>query len=355
MRSGVVSPPVVGVAPTTVAVGGPPEAGVGAGPGAGTGTGRSCANAAVATRNVTNAPTRITTAPRTRLFRCDLSIFSTMAAASLVQAGAHAIRYARDVQQQTADDVWARIEALARERPGGVIATDGDGTLWGGDVGDDLFHAFVKHGRVETPALEAFRQIAHDYGLSDAGHGSEIARRIYGAYLEGAYPEDRMCELMTWCFAGWTRDEVRAFSRAVVDGCGLPGRLHREVHVVVERARAAGIEAILVSASPFAVVREAGLDVGFEEAHIVAALPRYGADRMLADVERPIPYGPGKVTRLREAIGHDRPLYASFGDNAFDVALLAGASVPVAVRPKPRLRARADEVPGLVELALLAS
>jgi len=61
------------------------------------------------------------------------------------------------------------------------------------------------------------------------------------------------------------------------------------------------------------------------------------------------------MTRLREAIGHDRPLYASFGDNGFDVALLAGASVPVAVRPKPRLRARAAEVPGLVELAVIAS
>ena len=38
------------------------------------------------------------------------------------------------------------------------------------------------------------------------------------------------------------------------------------------------------------------------------------------------------------------------GDNAFDVALLLQARVPVAVRPKPRLRERAAEVPGLVEL-----
>jgi phosphatidylglycerophosphatase C len=281
-----------------------------------------------------------------------LHLFHHVRPASLVQAGAQAIRYARGVQQQTADDVWARIETLARQDPGGVIATDGDGTLWSGDVGDDLFHAFLDHGRVEPPALEAFRRLAHDHELSDAGHGSEIARRIYAAYLKGAYPEEPMCELMTWCFAGWTRDEVRAFSRDVIERGSLASRLHREVHVVIERARAAGVEAILVSASPFAVVREAGLRVGFDEAHVVAALPRYDADRMLADVERPIPYGPGKVTRLREAIGHDRPLYASFGDNAFDVPMLAGARVAVAVRPKPRLRARADEVPGLVELAI---
>ena len=48
-----------------------------------------------------------------------------------------------------------------------------------------------------------------------------------------------------------------------------------------------------MSASPVAVVIEAGLRVGFDEAHVVGALPRYDeADRMLADVEAPIPYSP---------------------------------------------------------------
>jgi phosphatidylglycerophosphatase C len=107
-----------------------------------------------------------------------------------------------------------------------------------------------------------------------------------------------------------------------------------------------------VSASPLAVVEEAGARVGFDVDRVVAALPRFDGDTMLPDVEAPIPYGPGKMQRLRERIG-DRPIYASFGDNAFDVALLLGATVPVAVRPKPKLRARADEVPGLVEIAAL--
>jgi phosphoserine phosphatase len=258
------------------------------------------------------------------------------------------------VHQQTSDDVWARIEAIAREKPGGVIATDGDGTLWSGDVGDDLFHAFLNHGRLESPAVEALRRTARDHDLSDAGPGVEIARRIYAAYLDGAYPEERMCEVMTWCFAGWTRDEVSAFASGVIERGGLLNRLHEEVHEVIERARAAGIVTILVSASPIAVVHQAGLRVGFDEAHLVAARPRYDGDRMLADVEAPIPYGPGKMTRLRELVGRDRPLYAAFGDNAFDVPLLAGAGVPVAVRPKPRLRDRAAEVPGLVELAALS-
>jgi phosphatidylglycerophosphatase C len=253
------------------------------------------------------------------------------------------------VDLQSADDVWARIEALSRAKPGGIVATDGDGTLWSGDVGEDLFHAFLDRADVLPPALEAFRREAREHDLSDEGSGDDVALRIYEAYVEGRFPEERVCEVMTWCFAGWTRARVQQFARDLLERVGLSARMHREVIHVLDRARAAGLETVLVSASPVAVVLEAGSHVGFDEAHIVAARPRFDADVMRAEVERPIPYGAGKVSRLRERIG-DRPLYAAFGDNAFDVALLASAHVPVAVRPKPKLRERAHEVPGLVEL-----
>jgi phosphoserine phosphatase len=260
------------------------------------------------------------------------------------------IRYARRVQLQSSDEVWARIEALvATTGPAGVVATDGDGTLWGGDVGEDLFHAFIEHGELADPAIDALRREAREHALSDAGAGPDVARRIYAAYVEGHFPEERVCELMTWCFAGWARDRVQAFARDVVDRCGLEARLHREVLRVLDRAHAAGIETLLVSASPVAVVAEAGARLGFTADRVVAARPRFDGDVMLAEVERPIPYGPGKVSGLLERIGH-RTLYAAFGDNAFDVALLASARIGVAVRPKPRLRARAHEVAGLVEL-----
>jgi len=255
------------------------------------------------------------------------------------------------VNLQTSDEVWARIEALAGVAGrAGVIATDGDGTLWSGDVGEDLFQGFIELGEVADPAMEALRREAREHALSDAGAGPDVARRIYAAYVEGRFPEERVCELMTWCFAGWTRDRVQAFARDVVDRCGLEARLHGEVLHVLDRARAAGIEAILVSASPVAVVAEAGACVGFTVDRVVAAHPRFEGDVMLAEVERPIPYGPGKVSRLFERIGAGSTLLAAFGDNAFDVALLGSAPIGVAVRPKPRLRARAHEVAGLVEL-----
>jgi phosphoserine phosphatase len=83
---------------------------------------------------------------------------------------------------------------------------------------------------------------------------------------------------------------------------------------------------------------------------VVAATPLLDGRELRAEVDRPIPYAAGKIGRLRERIG-SRDLYAAFGDSGFDLAMLADALVPVAVRPKPRLREGAHAIADLVELA----
>ena len=256
---------------------------------------------------------------------------------------------------QSADEVWSRVAAHVKEakdaselRP--VVASDGDGTLWSGDVGEDLFHAFIDRGRVGEPGLSALRREAREHAISDAGTGPDVARRINEAYEQGRFPEERMFEIMAWCFAGWTRAEATAFARDTVERAGVKGRLHPEALRLLDRARQAGLEVVLVSASPLLVVEAAGALAGFDAGHVVAARCRYEGDIMMAEVERPIPYAGGKVANLRARIG-GRPLLAALGDNAFDVEMLASARVGVAVRPKPRLRERAPMVPGLVELA----
>jgi phosphoserine phosphatase len=254
------------------------------------------------------------------------------------------------MELQSADRIIARIDDARRGAPGGVLAFDGDGTLWDGDVGEDYFHAVVAHGDFREPARAQMVREAEEHGLRADGTGKELATRLYADYLPGRYPEDRVCELMTWACAGWTRSEVDAFAGGVLAGAGLGGRLHAEVHKVIGWARREGIEVFLVSASPWAIIDCAARFVGIEPARAIGAHPRYEGDRMLPECERPIPYGPGKVRHLRARIGADRPLYGAFGDNAFDIALLSEASVPVAVRPKPRLRDRAHEVKNLVEI-----
>jgi phosphoserine phosphatase len=255
------------------------------------------------------------------------------------------------VKQCTAREVWTRIENLALEMPDGVIATDGDGTLWTGDVGEDLFRAFVDQDLVRPAAVDALRRMASVHELSDAGTGQDVARRIYAAYVRGAFPEQRVCEVMTWCYAGLTVEEIRAFAQRVVEDANLPSRIQGEMRYLLDRARSAGIRVVLVSASPTYSVAEAAKRLGLLERDVVAARPRVVDAVIQPELELPIPYGAAKLTRLRETIGPTCPLVAAFGDNAFDVAMLAEARIGVAVRPKPRLRERATEVRGLVELA----
>jgi phosphatidylglycerophosphatase C len=222
--------------------------------------------------------------------------------------------------------------------------------LLSGDVGEDIFHAMLAIGRFEPPAHDELRRAAATLGVTDATSGRAIAQLLYAEYQAQRYPEESICELMAWGCAGWSRADVDQLARDVVEDGGLAGRLHEEAVAALEWARHQGIEVFLVSASPRVVVEEAAKLVGIEPDHVVAATPRYEGARMLASVDRPIPYGPGKVTRLRERIVQ-RPLYAAFGDNVFDIPMLREATVAVAVRPKPRLEERADEVAGLVCIA----
>lgn len=262
------------------------------------------------------------------------------------------------IPEATMDEVTARIAEAVRRAPGGAVAFDGDGTLWSGDVGEDFFAAVLGSGRVTTLAREALAREAREHGLDDLGSAEDLAHRIHAAYLGGAFPEERVCEIMTWIVAGWSFAEVDAFCAAVVERVGLAARLHAEAIAVVRWVEGLGVPVHLVSASPRSIVLAAARVVGIDAARVVAAREREGAGggagqgTVDAAVLRPIPYGTGKVTRLREQLG-PRPLYAAFGDNAFDAAMLREAHVPVAVRPKPRLVDRAGEIPGLVVLARL--
>jgi phosphatidylglycerophosphatase C len=254
------------------------------------------------------------------------------------------------VLTQTPEDIVRRIARARSETGGGAIAFDGDGTLWTGDVGNDFFRASLASKRIEAPALRQMESLARSFGVESVGSVDGLAHDLFEAYLAGCAPEERICEMVAYACAGWTRDEVVTLARTAVGRGALPSRMQSESAHVLSWAKSTGIEVFLVSASPRAVVEEAARILGLDEAHVVAATPQYDGSVMQAAVDLPIPYGTGKVMRLRERIGN-RPLYAAFGDNVFDIPLLHSAIVPVAVRPKKRLVDRAHEVEGLVELA----
>jgi phosphoserine phosphatase len=242
------------------------------------------------------------------------------------------------------DEVTA---SIAGRPDGAVAAFDGDGTLWSGDVGEDFFHAFVTEGDFRPPAVAALAATARAHGLADDGDGRTLAQRVFTAYEQGAFPEQTICEVIAWAPAGRTWAEYRAFFEERYPRAAMQARLHEETAALVEGIRALGVEAFLVSASPKPVVESAARAIGIAADHVVAAEPIVGADgTVLAAVDAPIPYGAGKVRRLRERIGA-RELVVACGDNAFDEELLREARIGCAVRPKPRLVAIADRIPGL--------
>jgi phosphatidylglycerophosphatase C len=255
------------------------------------------------------------------------------------------------VKRIDATEVIQAIDHAREREPGGALAFDGDGTLWSGDIGEDLFHALATD--VRDFARPALVREATEAGIDSSGSASAIVQRLHGSYLAGGFPEERMCEIMVWIAAGRTRAELDGFCAALLNEVHLRDRLHAEAIAVVEHARRVGLETFLVSASPRPVVEQGARVVGIPVANVIAATEvQDSAGVVQCAVVRPIPYGEGKATHLAARLGQ-RPLYAAFGDNAFDVNMLRYARIPVAVRPKARLLARAEEVPGFAVLAEL--
>jgi len=248
-----------------------------------------------------------------------------------------------------AADVLSRLEALHAEKPGGAAAFDGDGTLWSGDVGEDFFFAFVEHGDIREPAQRALAELARARGFEPKGDGSQLARRHFAAYERGEFPEELICEVIAWLPAGWGTEELAKWTRTMLTAPAVRSRFQEETLSVLEGARRLGIEVFVISASPRAVVEVAAVVAGVDAKHVLAATPGTKADRVEARIAKRIPYGAGKVEHLRAAIG-ERPLLVACGDNVFDVDMLCEAAIPCAVRPKERLLACAEKVPGLRRL-----
>jgi phosphatidylglycerophosphatase C len=240
-----------------------------------------------------------------------------------------------------ARDLVDRLEGLVDAAPAGVLAFDADGTLWTGDVGDDFYEAMLAGEDFLREAEDEIRRELERAGLTAPERGA--ARTLLDAYNSGNFDEEHFYEIVGWAAAGRTRDEVAAYADRIQAEGDLDARLQREVEPVLAWAARRRVDVFVVSASPRIVVQRGATRLSIPAPHVFGAQARFDGDRMLPEPVRPIPYGPGKVTALRAAIG-TRPILAAFGDNVFDLPMLSEAQVPVVVRPKPRLLARRAEL-----------
>ena len=242
-----------------------------------------------------------------------------------------------------------RLQSLAEGGANGLLAFDGDGTLWSGDVGEDVFHTAVTARMLRDEAREALVQEARTHALATHGTSNDLAMRLFEAYLAGHYPERRACAMMTWCYAGFSSDELLDLVRHAFARADLAARLHRELAPVFDFARKAALRVVVVSASPQLIVEEAASFWGVGRENVAASRPAFDGARMAPRLASPVPYAEAKPTALR-ALAPEHRLLASFGDNVFDIELLKSAPLGVAIRPKPALRMRLPELGDILVL-----
>jgi HAD superfamily phosphoserine phosphatase-like hydrolase len=244
------------------------------------------------------------------------------------------------------------IRELERRRTPGTnaLAFDGDGTLWSGDVSEDVFSRAVTSELLREAARPALVEAAQQFSIATTGSPSDIAARLFTAYAHGAYPERDVCEMMTWCYAGWTLDELRQFTRHALADVSLSTRLNTSLEPVVSWARAEGLPTYLVSASPRTIVEIAAEHWQIPKTDILASDPQVNGDVIEPRMSGPVPYGESKLL-VRERLMNGATWLASFGDNVFDLEMLHAARLGVAVRPKPALRQHLPSLP-FVELVV---
>jgi phosphatidylglycerophosphatase C len=259
----------------------------------------------------------------------------------------------RAPQSVSAEAVVERLERLAVEAPSNerILAFDADGTLWSGDIGNDLFEALLLERAIRPEAHEALLAEARDVGIAAEGSATDIARALWDALLAGQYDEARAFGMMAWAFAGYSLTEVRQFAARVFAAKNLESRQHTFLEPIFAWARREDVQIWVVSASPWFGVEVAVAPLGILPAHIIAMRPRQRGDTILPGLAAPAVYGPAKPESLFAACP-GKELLAAFGDSSYDAALLAASRIPVAVRPKPGLLAKANEVPDLLVLGI---
>lgn len=224
-----------------------------------------------------------------------------------------------------------------------VLGFDGDGTLWSGDVSDDVFFEACRAEWLLDDARLSIEQALATGALTPASTLGQSALRLHQAHEDGLLPERLLFEAMTYCYAGRTATELTAYAATVLNSLHIEQRIRTHAHQLLDWARKAGHQCYLVTASPGPIVAVPARTLGFDEAHIIASSATNSLGLIGYSVERSIPYLEQKVLQLAERCPNRR-LLAAFGDSPFDIPMLNAASIAVAVEPKPKLIAKITEI-----------
>ena len=156
-------------------------------------------------------------------------------------------------------------------------------------------------------------------------------------------------EMCSWIFAGHTRDEMHAFTRAVLTETGFGANYFDYARDAVSALRECGIETMLVSATLQPIVEEAARFLGIEAEQVMGInLETDEEGHYLPCLRAPVTFREGKVDAARILMARylakrgmpgypaDYRPYLAMGDSPSktDEQLLAMAEVAIVVEPQ---------------------
>ncbi len=251
----------------------------------------------------------------------------------------------------TIAELVTRLEELSHGEPCN-LAFDGDGTLWSGDVSDDVFLSACQSNWLLESVRPLLLSVLNERNLATEGAVGDLLVRLFEAEKQGKLNELLLYEIMTWCYAGRSVTEVAEFANRTLLRLGIESRLRWEYRPLLDWARSHGHACWLVSASPWPIVRVVARRLGFEDHDMIAARPIESASGIIGTtMATPVPYCEQKVIQLNQRRKGTR-LLAAFGDSPFDLEMLAEAELAVAVSPKPALANQLNSLEQVVVLML---
>ncbi len=236
------------------------------------------------------------------------------------------------------DDAWIE-PALRRlcEAPEGyprAVATDADGTLWAGDLGDEAFLLVTQPDDLRGEGRARFLAGAREL-LGDAAQGSvpEDALSLMAGYAAGRIDIVPLCALQAECLGERDLHEHQALLAAAAER--VVPRIHPDVRAFLREARRLGATLHVVTGSLGTLVaealRRASVPYDTVSGGALTVTPGWVRGRLAA----PIPLHGGKVEALRRVGAW--PAALGMGDGHWDATFLLGVSTPVLVRPKAAL------------------
>jgi phosphatidylglycerophosphatase C len=257
------------------------------------------------------------------------------------------------VPEITRDDLLARLDALRDGARVPALAFDADGTLWSGDVGEELFEHAVASGWLREEARGALTQLAAEHGVDAANDANALGERLFGAHRSGVVGDVPAFEMMTWAYAGWDLAELEERTVTAIRELGFGDRAQPEVAAALGWARAHEVRVAIVSASPAFAVRAALRVTGLDADGVAGGQAALERGVVQPRMSQPLPYGPTKPVAA-QALFPDATWLAAFGDSPYDFDLLCSALIGVLVRPKAALvqKAIAHRIPPSSPFAL---